>query len=327
MANATTAAYSACSATCSTAYYYYYYYSSPFAGENNLNREFFGEQNEADRQHETNVVGTYGDRATEDRWAIDAQNAQDRWAQMQGQGHQSGMATGQQGHEAAMLQAQLQSDLMIQGAYEDRARQQELIEGAYTDRAAQEELIQGNWGQRAGQETAMQNLMQGFQGDQRQLDREHDLTTGGSLQNRADLMREFKPGAALGDVEIPGAGSGGMGGDSAAFSMGADKNAQLQRGAQRNISDMMGNMGYGDARAGGMEAAMRGEAMGQGQNELSNLLREQAIMGQQRENDVSDRNLSAALAQRGQNINQRQGDQAQRQAMLGMVFGGGGRLF
>ena len=287
-----------------------------WAGENALEREHEVTQQGSSQDHEAGlfntgmqsnerIQGTYGDRATEDRWQTEQGNAQDRWAQMQRQGHESGMQANQ-----------LESDLAIQGAF----------------------------GERAQHDAMMQQAMQGFQGEQAGLDRghemgmfdrqaAHDITTGGSLDDRANLMREFMPaglelgGAMGGGGGMLDVGTSGTSGDSAAFARAADQQAQMQRGAQRGLSDQLASMGLADTRAGGTEAAMRSDLAGQSSDQLSNVIREQAIQQQGRENQVSDRNLSANLQMRGQQLQQRQQEDAQRNAMLGMVFGSGGRLF
>ena len=88
----------------------------------------------------------------------------------------------------------------------------------------------------------------------------------------------------------------------AEFGRGAERTADLTQGALRGLTNSLASRGFTDAGAGGAEGAIAGDIQNAGQAELSDLIREQTIQQQQRRQQVSDRNLTADLTQRGQDV-------------------------
>ena len=118
--------------------------------------------------------------------------------------------------------------------------------------------------------------------------------------------------------------SGPEGVEGVEFAGNADRQAKLQQGAMQGLRADMASRGLGGAGAGGVESALAQNIRGESTQQLSDLIRQQQQDSFARGGQVADRNLAASLTQRGQDVTQRGQDAAARNAMLGLIFGGGG---
>ena len=135
----------------------------------------------------------------------------------------------------------------------------------------------------------------------------------------AESVMEVDPtNAAYNPAEVTAA-------DRAEFGTSADRVANLQRGALRGLRSDLASRGLADAGgASGIEAQLSNDIRSAGTQELVDTVRGQQQARAQRGRDVADRNLSAGLTLRGQDITRRGQDASARNALLGLVFGGGG---
>jgi hypothetical protein len=144
-------------------------------------------------------------------------------------------------------------------------------------------------------------------------------------------LESFRSRGAGTQINVPRVNLPGVvdtsGARSAAFGRAKEQVGDITSSALQSLENLTASRGFADAPAGGAEGALQADILSSGARDLSEVPRDQAIEDARRSAQVEDRNLAAALTQRGQDIgvqsfNARQKDAAQQQLLrlVGSLF-------
>ena len=263
-------------------------------GDDEINRRFLG--TEASRDRDLSRYGVDSQERTA-RYGYDT----DRYGyDRQLEGVKSQTAAQRYGADKTLEGTQYSADKGLEG----------LIYGRDVDRD-----IQGTFDRRHDAAKELFGLRSGFANEL--LDRE----VGGGGGSLSGVSEVDPSAAAYNPAEVSAA-------DRAEFGTAADRVANLQRGALRGLRSDLASRGLADAGgASGIEAQLANDIRSAGTQELVNTVRSQQQDRTARGREVADRNLSAALQRRGQDITRRGQDASARNALLSIVLGGGGAVY
>lgn len=135
------------------------------------------------------------------------------------------------------------------------------------------------------------------------------------------LMDSFDPDAST--MSVPGRTLDGgdnqaeRAAEAAAFARAKDR---IQQNTQANLRGLRENMTARGISGSGIEAAGTADILGGGSGDVNDVIREQAIEGLRRSQQVSDRNYQGNLTRRGQDISR---EEARRRMILDLINSGG----
>ena len=128
----------------------------------------------------------------------------------------------------------------------------------------------------------------------------------GTMGGPADPLPREVPGAAPGR-EVPSTMADRVPAEAAAFGRAKDRIGKLGGAAMMTLKD---RSTAGGRSGSGLEAKDRREIVSGTQSQLGEVVRDQAIDSLDRSDQIDDRNLATGVAQRGQDLGTRAGDQA-----------------